>query len=466
MVQNVIEQILTVDGMTCANCEMKIEKKLKNTAGIISADVSYSTDKVKLSFDQNKIKTDEIKGIIQKLGYQVVESAQKPSQQLEFGKLLSIAIIIFSLYTIINHFGIFNIFNLFPQVQQGMSYGMLFVIGLLTSVHCIAMCGGINLSQCIPQYAKQDNSRFGALKPTALYNLGRVLSYTVIGAIVGGLGSVISFSGTTKGFVQIIAGVFMIIMGLNMLNLFPWLRRFNPRMPKFLTAGINERKKSNSAFYVGILNGLMPCGPLQSMQLYALSTASPIQGALSMLVFSLGTVPLMFGLGTLSSFLNKKFKHNMMAVSSVLVILLGLFMFGNGISLAGFVLPTVAATTAQTSTQSTSTSSNKSAKANTDGVAQITDGVQTVTINLSSGSYKPITVQKGVPVKWIIKAEANQINGCNNTLIVQKYNVQKKLVPGDNIIEFTPTESGTIGYSCWMGMIRSKINVVDDLSAR
>jgi sulfite exporter TauE/SafE len=427
--------------------------------------VSYSTGKVKISFDQNQIKGDEINSIIEKLGYNVVPSGQKSSEQMDFGKIISVFIIIFALYSIIKNFGGFNVFNLFPQAQQGMGYGMLFVIGLLTSVHCIAMCGGINLSQCIPQYSSDDQSGLSTLKPTALYNLGRVISYTVIGGIVGALGSVVSFSGATKGLVQMVAGIFMIVMGLNMLNIFPWLRQFNPRMPKVFARRINESKKSNSPFYVGLLNGLMPCGPLQSMQLYALSTGSPLQGALSMLIFSLGTVPLMFGLGTLSSFLNKKFKHNMMAASSVLVIILGLFMFGNGTSLTGFVMPTIAATSSQTSTQSTSTSASKSTKANTEGVAQITDGVQTVTISLSSGSYKPITVQKGVPVKWIIKAEANQITGCNNTLIVQKYNIQKKLAPGDNIIEFTPTESGTIGYSCWMGMIKSKINVVDNLSS-
>ena len=66
-------------------------------------------------------------------------------------------------------------------------------------------------------------------------------------------------------------------------------------------------------------------------------------------------------------------------------------------------------------------------------------------------------------MQWNIQAEAGDINGCNNRIIVPEYNIEKKLEPGDNIIEFTPTESGTIPFSCWMGMIRSEIYVYDDL---
>jgi plastocyanin domain-containing protein len=84
-----------------------------------------------------------------------------------------------------------------------------------------------------------------------------------------------------------------------------------------------------------------------------------------------------------------------------------------------------------------------------------------VITSLSSGRYEPITVQKGIPVKWIIKAEEGSINGCNNSIVIPQYGMQKDLSIGDNIIEFTPTESGTVPFSCWMGMISSQITVVD-----
>jgi plastocyanin domain-containing protein len=138
----------------------------------------------------------------------------------------------------------------------------------------------------------------------------------------------------------------------------------------------------------------------------------------------------------------------MMTASAVLVLILGVFMFNNGVGLSGITFPSF----------SPSTSS-----AQEGNLASIEDGVQVVTTSLSSGRYEPIVVQKGIPVKWIIQAEDGDINGCNNKIIVQKYKIQKELTIGDNVIEFTPTDSGEVPFSCWMGMIRSKITVVDDL---
>lgn len=97
-------------------------------------------------------------------------------------------------------------------------------------------------------------------------------------------------------------------------------------------------------------------------------------------------------------------------------------------------------------------------------IAVVNDGLQLITTGLPSGRYEPITVQKGIPVKWTIKAEDGDINGCNNRIIIPKYNKELKLKIGDNVIEFTPSESGVVPYSCWMGMIRSQITVVDDIN--
>jgi hypothetical protein len=223
-------------------------------------------------------------------------------------------------------------------------------------------------------------------------------------------------------------------------------------MPKIFADKINEQKNGRRPLYVGLLNGLMPCGPLQAMQLYALSTGDPVKGALSMLLFSLGTVPLMFGLGAFSTFLTKKFTSRMMTVSAALVILLGASMFSSGMALSGFALPF--ASNALTNTASASAGG---------AAAEVIDGIQIVTTTLSPGAYEPIRVQAGIPVQWNIQAEAGAINGCNNKIIIPEYGIEKKLEPGDNIIEFTPEESGIVPFSCWMGMIRSQISVYDSL---
>lgn len=503
---------LRIGGMSCISCELRIEQKLSQTTGVDKAVVKYSNGTAVITYNASKITLDEIINIIEAMHYQVEREewitqgaksgkritneaikqetnqvteqeidkvtnevtgreahlrksyrtdkteSQRTKQESKGSKALGAVILIFALYTLMRHLGITNIFNMFPQAQEGMSYGMLFVIGLLTSVHCVAMCGGINLSQCIPQSAvgvdeSEDKvSRFHTIRPSILYNLGRVLSYTLIGALVGAVGSVVSFTGSMKGIVQILAGVFMVIMGLNMLNVFPWLRKLNPRMPKIFAKKIQAEKiqaekaqageGTNRSLYVGLLNGLMPCGPLQAMQLYALSTGDPMKGAVSMLLFSLGTVPLMFALGALSSILSKKFTSKVMTAGAILVVILGASMLNSGLSLSGFAIGVP--------------NSGNSAQ------AKIKDGVQIVSTSLSSGRYEPITVRAGIPVKWTITAEQGSINGCNNRIFIPEYNIEKRFELGENVIEFTPTETGTYVYSCWMGMIRSTITVVDE----
>lgn len=100
---------------------------------------------------------------------------------------------------------------------------------------------------------------------------------------------------------------------------------------------------------------------------------------------------------------------------------------------------------------------------NPDGT-KIENGIQLVTTKLESGRYAPITVRKGIPVKWNIRVEAGELNGCNNSVTIPEYRLQKKLSVGDNIIEFTPEKEGNFVYTCWMGMISSNIKVVSDTS--
>ncbi|AUS97393.1 sulfite exporter TauE/SafE family protein [Clostridium thermosuccinogenes] len=459
MEQRSIRKILQIDGMTCTSCEMRIENALRKLDGVLEVKAIFSSSNVYITYDANVIGLEQIIEKIEKLDYIVknkpgAEAVTKSNvkkaadDKMSINQLLGIGIILFALYVIVkNTVG----FNFIPEINQSMGYGILFFVGLLTSLHCIAMCGGINLSQCVSYKVDNGNSgKLSKLKPSLLYNSGRVISYTIIGGIVGSLGSGISFSGAAKGIVAIISGVFMVIMGLNMLNIFPWLRKLNPRMPKIFGNKIHNNNGKYGPFYVGLLNGLMPCGPLQSMQIYALGTGSFAAGALSMFMFSIGTVPLMFGFGAVSSVLSGKFTHKMMKVSAVLVIVLGVVMTNRGLALSGFSFPSVAFG-ANSGTQGSN-------------VATIQNGIQIVTTNLSSGSYEPITVQKGIPVRWTIKAQKGNINGCNNEIVIPKFNTSKKLEVGDNIIEFTPTQTGTFAYSCWMGMIRSKITVVDDIN--
>jgi sulfite exporter TauE/SafE/copper chaperone CopZ len=427
-----------IDGMSCVNCENRITKKLGATAGVKEVSASFGGGYAVITYDESALDKKAIAGIIERLGYKVSDQPWTGK-----GNLLDSFIIIAALYMIMRNMGLSDIFNYFPLADAGMDYWMLFIIGLLTSVHCIAMCGGINMTQCLKPDGGE--SKLAALRPGFLYNLGRVISYTAVGGAVGALGSAISPSDTMKGLVQIAAGFFMVVMGINMLGLFPALKRFNLSLPRFFTRRVTEGKHGGAPFYVGLLNGLMPCGPLQAMQLYALSTGDPLKGAVSMLIFSLGTVPLMFGLSALSSVLSGSFTKKAMSAGAALVVVMGMSMFSSGLSLADFA-PSV----------------SDAAGVRPSGARAVPEGnIQVVATSLSSGRYEPIVVQAGVPVRWTINAPKGTINGCNNSMVIPEYGVRHRFSAGENVIEFTPVKAGRFSYSCWMGMIRSSITVVN-----
>ena len=458
MRDNVKEVILKIEGMVCVNCENLIEDILLDNNGVNKVEVSYTKGLAKINYNENKTSINDLIRVISENGYKVIDFSNEVNEDLSNKNKKSkkrdidcankdedntflIIIIILGVILLLKKFGVSNIFSVFPTPNENTSYSMLFIIGLFTSLHCVSMCGGINLSQCINYNDTIDKGTLSTIKPAFLYNLGRVISYTIFGAIVGGIGSIISFTGWMQSLIQLIASIFMIIMGLNMLNIFSWLRKLNPRMPKIFAKKFKS-KNNNSPFFIGLLNGFMPCGPLQAMQIYAISTGSVTKGAISMFLFSLGTVPLMFGLGTLSSYMSKKFSNKIMKFGAILVIVLGFSMFNNALALSGINF--------------------SQGSENDSGVrAEIQDNIQVVTTKLKGGTYEPIIVEVGKPVKWNIQVSNGSLNGCNNKIIIREYEIEKSLEMGDNIIEFTPTEAGTYTYSCWMGMLRSKIYVVN-----
>ncbi len=440
------EIIYTIQGMTCAGCAMKIERLLRQMPGVQEARVQYAAGKARIIYEESLISADEIAEKIQSLGYEVASQKCIDQKLRPVGQLAGALIVLLAVYNLLRWFGITDIFYMFPEAKAGMGYGMLFMIGLFTSIHCVAMCGGIHLSQCMQNGAKPGvcaANRAASLKPSLLYNLGRILSYTLIGALIGLLGMAISFSSSIKGLIQVLAGVFMIVMGLNMLQLFPGLRLLQFRLPQGIGHKIYALKEGKGPFVIGLLNGLMPCGPLQAMQLYALSSGSPIKGALAMLFFGLGTMPLLFGLGLLSTVLSRKFTKKVMTAGAALVVIFGVSMLNSGLALAG-VSYAATANAAQTGAQ-----------------LEMDNGVQIVRTSLQGGRYEPIAVQKDVPVKWVITVEKGDLNGCNYRMVIPEYDIEKQLEYGENIIEFTPDEAGTFAYSCWMGMIRSSITVVE-----
>jgi uncharacterized protein len=454
---------LSVSGMTCAHCEARVSKAAKSVVGVTEAHASFSRRILEITFDPAK--TDEstleaaVTRAVEREGYKVRGTIK---QRQPVAKIIPIALILLALYFILRYTVGFDFFGYIPKIDSTLSLSALFITGLLTSVHCIAMCGGINLSQSVGA----GEAKKGSLRNPILYNLGRVISYTAIGGVVGGLGSVLFLSETAKAVILVVAAVGMLLMGLGMLGWLPWW--LIPRTPAFLTKSLGKAGSGKGPLVVGLLNGFIPCGPLQAMQLYALATGSALTGALSMLLFSLGTVPLMLGAGAVFSSLKGKFTYVVQRVSAVLVVFFAVVMAASAFNLLG-ARPAAAEAPQAASTTSKPAEENKSLlqQALDKGYlpATVEGGVQKVSADLNPSVYPFIIVQKGIPVEFTISAKEENITGCNQTVVLPAYDVKKALKAGDNVIEFTPEETGIVPYTCWMGMLDGRILVVDDLGS-
>lgn len=429
------EKIKVYD-MTCTSCEARVEKAVLNTEGVITVKASFSGQYAEIEYDDEVCGFEKIEEAINNSGY----STKKPNDYKFYGMVIIVAAIIMIGF---NTYG----FDMESMLSNA-SYVVLFIVGVLTSIHCVGMCGGIMLSQTV---GNESATKFEAMKPALLYNAGRVISYTILGGAIGAVGSVFSLSFKLKAAVQIIAGIFMIMMGLNMSG-FGLFRKIQIKMPKSFC---KFKNKEGSPFVVGLLNGFMPCGPLQTMQVFALGTGSAVKGALAMFAFSLGTVPLMLTFGALSGLLSKGYTKKILKLSGVMIIVLGLIMGNRGFSILGINISSVNAL---------AISKNEVKEENPNiAKAVLQGGVQVITMDVDRKGFTPNSfyVQKGIPVKWIING--NEINTCNNAIIVPSLGREMKVQKGENILEFTP-EDKDMYFSCWMGMINGVIKVVDELN--
>lgn len=438
-----------ITGMHCSQCPSIIKKNLERLPGIIKISISYKTNTATITFHRDQISWNQITSCIKSLGYHATENKMESTQQTK-NFLKTIAFILL-LTIFLKKSQILNYLVPRTLAQNNMSFGMLFLIGLATSLHCVAMCGGINLFQCLPSSKQTTNKKMDIFSATLFYNIGRVLSYSTIGGFLGLIGMIFgkeinpSVSVFFHGTIKIIAGLIMILMGLRILDLMPNFCKKISFIPKFQ---LFKNQKKHRPFFVGLLNGFMPCGPLQSMQIVAIATCHPLYGALSMFFFSLGTLPFMLGFGSMISVLGHKFTSKMMHAGSILIIVMGIAMLTQGTNLSGMSSIRLE----KKATSSRSTHAEKKAGEKTSQIIHST---------LSAGSYPNITVKAGTPVIRKIQASEQTINGCNKTILIDNYNIEKVLEPGENTIKFTPKETGTITYTCWMGMITGTITITD-----
>ncbi len=432
-------------GMHCTSCEKIIELALSKLPGIKKVRSNFASQVVQVSFDPAQTSLAEIFAAVESKGYRcaLIDRAARRKELFNraLGLLLGIGGILLILYG-----GSRFVDRLpLPDLNVQLSYWAVLIVGLITGFHCVGMCGGFVLSYTAKGAQQGIQTHWLHLQ----YALGKLLSYTVLGAGFGLLGTLVSFTPTLRGIAAILAGIFLIVYGFNMLHVFSAVR-VGFSMPRFLSRLVREEThRTAQPFVIGLLNGLMiACGPLQAMYVMAAGTGDPLEGAKLLFLFGFGTLPLMFGFGFLASLVSHRLTHRILNASGLLVIGLGLIMLNRGLAMTG------SGYDFSTLLQRPEVPRILSAG------EQANTAEQVIRMEVLASGYQPnrFVLKQGVPVKWII--EGKELTGCNRVILVPKLHLEIELKPGTQVVEFTPEEVGTIPWSCWMGMLHGTFEVV------
>ena len=336
---NTQKHIFHVHGMHCNSCVVLTESELNELPHVDSAkaNLKHCCVEVVGNFGDKSPETvaQELSEVLKKHGYTLsLEKENRVVKWSDFKIAVSIALGFVALFVVLQKIGIVNL------VSSGdVSYGTAFVIGIIASLStCMAVVGGLVLSVSA-NFAKEGD----AIKPQILFHLGRLGSFFLLGGAIGALGSAFQLGGVGAFVLSFIVGLVMLVLGLNLLDIFPWTKKLQPTLPKFLSRHMLEVKRLNhtlTPLLLGIITFFLPCGFTQSMQIYTLSTGSFLIGAMIMFVFALGTLPMLALLSFTSLGIHDKIKSGIFfKTAGLVVIFFALFDLINSVVVIGVLPP-------------------------------------------------------------------------------------------------------------------------------
>ncbi len=339
-----------------------------------------------------------------------------------------------------------------------MELGIIFLTGLtIGGLTCLAVQGGL-LASVIASREKEGITEKGKINPvfpTLAFLISKLVAYVILGFVLGLFGSAISLTSSVQSMIQIFAGIYMIIIALNLFDVHPIFRYFVIQPPRFLTRRIRNKSRSSDIFapaILGFMTIFIPCGTTLAMEALAISSASPVKGALILGTFVLGTFPMFFGIGFLTAKLGDKFKDSFLKIAAVLLIFLGIISVYGGLVAMGVPISI---------SKLTSSSNNQSSGNMSVAFPPVKNGFQEVSINVTSGGYDPSTLilKEGVPTKLMLIT--NDTYSCAIAFRIPFLKIGVNLNPtGSKVLDLPKLSKGNYSYTCSMGMYQGVIRVL------
>lgn len=348
---------------------------------------------------------------------------------------------------------------------------IVFLTGLTTGgLTCLAMQGGLLASVITNQKREEIDESKKLLRrtiaplekldllPVLMFLAAKLISHTILGLLLGLLGSYISLTLEARLAFQVFTAAFMFATAMNLLNVHPIFRYVVFQPPKFMQRWVRNSTKSRALFspaILGLMTIFIPCGVTQVMEVAAINSGNPIQGALIMFSFVLGTSPLFLLVGIATAKLSSALQQKFLRFAAYSLVLMALYFFNGVLVALDFPI------TAQKLTRPISYFfSDDRFNSSTNTVVEDA-GVQKVTIDVQNNGYSPsyFKVKQGVPVELTV--QSNGVYSCAAAFTFREFNIATFLKSTDRqTFTFIPTKKGTFTYACSMGMYTGRMEVI------
>jgi sulfite exporter TauE/SafE/plastocyanin domain-containing protein/copper chaperone CopZ len=448
-----ISVTLPVMGMTCRSCEVRIAKFVGRLPAVERVSASSVRGEVTVESSE-PVSTAAIETAINKAGYEIgrtpwLESNPRVWLTAGAGVLMVAALAVMAQVT-----GLGDLASGAGDLSSG---GLIvaLLLGLAAGVStCMALVGGLVLGLSAAYSARRPAGQNAAalMRPALVFVGGRIAGYVVFGAALGAVGASVTMPPQVTAALMIAVAIVMLLLGARLTGLSPRVAGWSPTLPMGLGSRLGLNGTGDATAYsdtraatLGALSFFLPCGFTQAIQIFALSTGSPLFGAALLGTFAIGTAPGLLALAGLPIVIPSRAKPTLMRLVGVVVIGFALLNGSAGITLSGFTMPSLVGF------------ANAAPLPGTLG----TDGVQAITTYQDADGYSPanVVIYAGYPTRWTV--ESSTTATCAASLWIPDLDIRARLNKGANSFELPPLRAGTVTYTCAMGMYSARITVVD-----
>ena len=455
-----ISVTLPVMGMTCRSCEVRIARFVGRLPHVQHVSASAVQGRVTVESTE-PVSPAAIETALRKAGYEIGHTPwleRDPRIWLTAGAGVMLVAVLAAIASVT---GLAELASGAGDLSQG---GLLvaLLLGLAAGVStCMALVGGLVLGLSAAFQASRTAAGLGAqgaaaqMRPAVVFVGGRIAGYAVLGGALGAAGANVTMPPQLTAILMIVVAVVMTILGARLTGLSPRMAGWSPTLPMGVGTRLGLGSGDVSAYSdpraagLGALSFFLPCGFTQAIQIYALSTGSPLLGAALLGAFAIGTAPGLLAIAGLPVVVPSRARPTLLRLVGVVVLGFALMNGSAGLQLSGFTLPSLVGFASAAPLPGTLGP----------------DGVQRITTYQDAGGYSPgnIAIYAGYPTVWTI--ESSTTATCAASLFAPGVDVRVRLAKGPNVINLPALPAGTLDYTCAMGMYGGRITVVDRAAA-